>query len=253
MKRAFYLATTMLVVFARAVAFADPVTIVQDHRITTALARVHVTTESDFDSDNDLLTSTAIATVGASSSVASANLTSSFANPLHWFGLGTADGFTSMQGEAGTYSSSVAFGATFDLTSPVEYAFTGVFRAASSSSQPPPPGSGEAEWEISLTRPVEGGPLPLPTSFREQGTGPAVRSFSGTLLPDRYILFVVGRVEGNVLPAGVRSGNAGFNFTFDLTPVDAAAVPEPTSMLLLGTGLAGIFGYRRRSANRARG
>jgi hypothetical protein len=85
--------------------------------------------------------------------------------------------------------------------------------------------------------------------FREQGMSNASRSLTGTLAPDQYILTVFSINEGFVNGVGgTRTADGAFNFTFDLS--DAAPTPAPMSLLLLGTGVAGMAAYRRRSESR---
>jgi hypothetical protein len=240
---------TSVVLAATATASADPVRIVQDNRITSVSARVNNTVQTDVDTGRDVLMSTATVTNGGSSAVASASVTSSFADPMHWFGIGTADALTTTQGSLGAFTSAAAFGATFDVTEPVAYAFNGRFNTSSFISQPPS-GGGDSDWSFFLAQQTGGGPLP--TFFSEQGRGGAVRSFVGTLAPNEYLMVVIARNEGSIRAAGTRSADAGFNFTFDLTALDNAPVPEPASMLLLGTGLAGLFGCGSRVGKRRR-
>jgi hypothetical protein len=85
------------------------------------------------------------------------------------------------------------------------------------------------------------------TTAEESGLSNSIsRSISGLLTPGEYFLYTVAQsFATNVHVTG--SEAAGFAFTLDFAPAQPSPTPEPASVLLLGTALASVFGYRRRS------
>jgi|SRR3954453_4124081 len=238
-------ACAIIVLVSTSIASADPISIVVDSRGTTAGATVQDTSQVDSQIQRDLLFSSASVLLGSGSAAGSARVTSSFADPMHWVATGTADGSASSQSGLAVYDASAQIAATFEVTEPVAYDFNLLLQASFIGQ--PSTGFGDTTWDIFLGQSVTGGQLP--TFIQERGRSAAVRSFSGALAPGRYQMQVVARNNQGVLGAGTRSATAGFDVTFDFAPLAPAATPEPASLLLLGTGVAGLFGYRRRAGS----
>jgi hypothetical protein len=240
---------------------ADPIAITKDARIViTQVESQDFTGDPPLDptyqfrqgfnqSSDNLIAVAAVATAtGAAQGVAS--LTSSLADPLHWFGAGTVDGLASAR-HGGVVISESNFAVEFDVARPVTYSFNGTY-AGHIETNATEIDSATAGWFLRL---FGNGPTQFFDSgqFGSGAVGQSSRSFSGIMQPGHYtfetsvgLSALMGGYPNWRPASGFIADGSSLDFTFDFTPLDAAPTPEPASMLLLCTGLAAVAARRRR-------
>jgi hypothetical protein len=173
-------------------------------------------------------------------------MASSYANPMHWVGAGSAS--ISADGP-GFYLGASKFEADFIVTSPVSYTFDGTFAASRSVPRGNASDSLMAILFVDTGRDEDGdetGPpvFALYHPMPQIGSSASNQSATGLLTPGKYAFLLNGSASHSFPESG--TAQSAFAFTFDFSPAAAAATPEPASLLLLGTGLAGAFCRRRR-------
>ena len=240
--------TTAMFLVAALAASADPITIVQDHRSTSAAANasgVNGPPVVDSARGSDSLVSVVTAPEGAGSGVASAKLTSSFASPTHWVGEGMANVSWTAPADFRALSSFVV---DFDVTSPVNFAFTSDLVASDSRCC-------GSRHDAAATAALN---IAINSAFHQiflftvpdfSSNSAVTRAFTGTLLPGEYQLVVDAGVRGLAPNSTTLSGSAAssFAFTADFTSNGGPSpTPEPASLLLLGSAIAGVFGFRHQ-------
>jgi len=144
--------------------------------------------------------------------------------------------------------------AEFLVSSPVNYAFDVTFLSTITPCCRPFASSGGV-LDLDTGIPDESGDNFLDRVFQAEDLATATHNgvgirqmFTGRLMPGLYDFGIGSSASsGGAFFFGPGSANADFNFKLDFTPVDVAATPEPTSLLLLGSGLAAFVARRRVS------
>jgi PEP-CTERM motif-containing protein len=218
-------------------ASADPVTLVSATRFVQAtaaaaccgLTNIHQT-------DLDSLALTAVPPLEPNpSAVGSATQTSRIMEAERlFFGQGSVSGQVTTPGGEGTSQS--FYRVTLDLSQPQNYVFIGVFNSTRLNE------GDSTSWMASL-RDHNAPSTPI---FDLRETDSVDRFLPGTLQPGRYD-FLVSAAAISTLPGGNARGTG--DFRLELSDVPLSPVPEPASLLLLGSG-AGLLFARRRTAAR---
>src|SRR4051812_22659697 len=241
-------------------ALADPIVITRDARVTRL--DVMFGTEPrriETNGPGDVLTSTTSSPVRPGQGVARATMTSSFADPLHWAGVGAAS--VSVEQQRALAFAEASFLTFFQVTSPVNYAFNGTLAASGSFFPPETPDTGGpiAEAFLAFNQNPDGQPsssggllFSVTTPFFGGNGSAAINPvFSGTLAPGVYALGATAGGIGNVgFFGGGQASTATFGFTLDFSPV-ASPTPEPGSFLLLASGIVGASSTLRSRWKRA--
>ena len=240
---------TAVTLTAASAAFADPIRIVQNGSGVAGLSYALENGVEDFASDPDALggpNSFRLSTrVGGTSTDAAAALVSDFSDPSRLSATGsTSVSYATEIGEGEGHVTSYYF-VFFELDRPQQFLFDGDLQTSGDAFSTPEQ-QHRSDWEVSLFAMDSTGNITMPILI-ERGTDSTRLVREGVLTAGIYRFLVQGTSFGASFFPGRASANVHSNFAFSLGLNDGAApVPEPGSVLLLGTGLAALVGARRR-------
>lgn len=216
---------------------AEPIVIFAS-RTSLAGAQVGGTFTEDIDRNADVLISGASVADEQNAATAEAVFISTLpSGPDTWLasGRGTLNNsITASTGSAVAYSSGSLF-LTFSIDEPYRYSFFA--------------GLGRSEVGVQVVEATlfTGGTSIFDYRLEDAGFQQA----GGILLPGQYDFFFVGRTTVGCGFSGPEDCTflqaiGSIAFDLELSAQDAPIVPEPGTMILLGSGLAGVLAARRR-------
>ena len=218
-------------------AVADPITVVAATRAVTVSQNIGTISSSGEPQFNQDALSNATGLVRPDGSARSAgSLFSQILGDPTFNGHGETSASFDSTVSAGAEAHASYFVA-FDVNATQQYTFAANFSTTGTDA------TDRSLWGAQLFF-FPNGPNPR-TAFSFSGGDTRSLLSSGLLGPGRYGFEVFSGSDSGFGSAGSGAASGAFNFSLEFSDPAVSATPEPASMLLLGTGVAGLFARRR--------